>query len=103
MSDPLLAKYLRENGHKLIEKAVDKVVVQGKTADATKGQQRISLPRKLVGAAMLRIASRSVPGALVVGGVLLAKHLHDKKKEREGSLVEGEATVKSAEPGKTQA
>jgi hypothetical protein len=48
-----------------------------------RGQQRLSLPRRILGAALTRLATRSVPGAIVVGGAILAKHLYDKKKARE--------------------
>ncbi|NBC35143.1 hypothetical protein GTZ99_01060 [Novosphingobium sp. FSY-8] len=82
MSKALLGKVLRDNGTKLVAKAVDSVVL---TADATKGQQRISLPRKIAGAALLRVATKSVPGAIVVGGALLAKHLYDRKKARDAA------------------
>jgi hypothetical protein len=35
-----------------------------------------------IGIAATRIATRSVPGALLVGGAFLAKKLYDKRKER---------------------
>lgn len=40
------------------------------------------------GAGMLaaRIATRSIPGALLVGGAILAKALYDRSKEREEAL-----------------
>ncbi|MFN3819661.1 hypothetical protein [Blastomonas sp.] len=37
----------------------------------------------LVGAIAARIATRSVPGALLVGGALLAKALYDQRKAKE--------------------
>ncbi len=37
-----------------------------------------------MGVAATRIATRSIPGALLVGGALLAKTLYDKRKERKG-------------------
>lgn len=73
MSDPLLAKILKERGGKLVDQAVDRLLANG-------AGERPSLTGKLARAALLRIASRSVPGAIVVGGGLLAKHLHDKRK-----------------------
>jgi hypothetical protein len=36
------------------------------------------------GIAATRIASRSIPGALLVGGALVAKALYDKRKRRNG-------------------
>jgi hypothetical protein len=69
----IFAQFLRKNGHAAIEKAVDTLVVGGNGAKA-------SLPRRLAGAALLRVATKSVPGAIIVGGALLAKHLHERKK-----------------------
>ncbi|MFX8370036.1 hypothetical protein ABTL62_19460, partial [Acinetobacter baumannii] len=39
----------------------------------------------LVGTALARVATGSVPGAIVVGGGLLAKTLYDRKRAREAS------------------
>ena len=41
-----------------------------------------SLATKLAMAAATRIATRSVPGAIVVGGALLAKTLYDRKRSK---------------------
>ena len=35
-----------------------------------------------LGIAATRLATRSIPGALLVGGALVAKKLYDKRKER---------------------
>jgi hypothetical protein len=44
--------------------------------------------RGLLGAAIglvaTRIASRSLPGAMAIGGVLVAKTLYDRKRQRKG-------------------
>jgi hypothetical protein len=44
--------------------------------------------RGLLGAAIglvaTRIASRSLPGAMAIGGVLVAKTLYDRKRQRNG-------------------
>ena len=37
----------------------------------------------VAGIVVMRIATRSVPGALLVGGGLLAKTLYDRSKERQ--------------------
>ena len=41
-----------------------------------------SLGARLLTAAATRIATRSVPGAIIVGGALLAKTLHKRRKNR---------------------
>ncbi len=40
----------------------------------------------VVGWAASRIATRSIPGALLVGGGLLAKHLYDRNKEQDPAV-----------------
>jgi len=85
MSAPKLSSLIRRNGQSLVRKAVDAIIVQ----DKADGQQRISLPRKIAGFALTKLATRSVPGAILVGGVLLAKHLHDRKQERKKGEDEG--------------
>jgi hypothetical protein len=78
MASPSLSGILRKNGQSLIGKAIDSVVTPGKVAGAP-----VSLPRRIAGVALTRIALQSVPGAIIVGGVLLAKHLHDAKKAKD--------------------
>ena len=85
MSAPKLSRLIRQNGQSVVRKAIDTIIVQDKAGD----QQRISLPRKLAGFALTKLATRSVPGAILVGGVLLAKHLHDRKQERKKGEDEG--------------
>ena len=45
-------------------------------------RKRPSLGQGLVQGAILRVATRSVPGAILVGGGLLAKTLHERRKSR---------------------
>ncbi len=112
MADTLLARLIRQNGHRLVEKAVDTLVTKQGAVSAKPGTaaeklgakpaapQRPSLSRRIAGAAMMRVASRSVPGAIVVGGVLLAKHLHDRKQAKADLQDSGPdaATLKDAKP-----
>jgi hypothetical protein len=39
------------------------------------------------------VATRSVPGAILVGGGLLAKALYDRRKDAQAARTEGEAKV----------
>lgn len=57
-----------------------------KAAQILKGR---TLGQTLVGAAIAKIATKSVPGAILVGGGLLAKTLFDRRKGRLAQL-EGE-------------
>lgn len=52
-----------------------------------------SMTQTLVGTAVARIATGSVPGALVVGGGLLAKSLYDYRKGRQAAEAEGQAAI----------
>ncbi|MDE1918153.1 MAG: hypothetical protein KGJ57_09075 [Sphingomonadales bacterium] len=69
---------LRE-GHKAVTSRAIEAALKGSR------QGRLSLPRKLASLVLMRVATRSVPGAIVVGGALLAKHLHDKKKAHDAA------------------
>jgi hypothetical protein len=71
----ILGRIVRQNGGRLLDEAVDRVVpaaVNGKSGIAG----------KIAGAALVRIATRSVPGAILVTGGLIAKTLHDRRKAR---------------------
>ena len=70
MATPLLARLIRLAGGKALDRAVARVLPAGKGAGLAKG---------LTGAALARLATRSVPGALVIGGGLLAKMLYDRR------------------------
>jgi hypothetical protein len=73
-----------KHGHKQITSRAVEAALLGEN------KKRLSLPRKLVGMALVRVATRSVPGAIVVGGALLAKHLHDRKKAHDAAKRDAE-------------
>lgn len=77
----LMAKVLKHHGGKLVDRAVDRLLPPASTASP-------SFTRKLAGAALLRIAMRSVPGAILVGGGFVAKRLHDRHKARKAARPE---------------
>jgi hypothetical protein len=97
------ADQLRKGHRRIAEEAIETVLLESRAGK----QGRLSLPRKLVGVALTRIATRSVPGAIMVGGALLAKHLYDKKKEHEAEAAakqrekEFDSELLSPLPGKT--
>lgn len=91
MASAKIADILRKNGQSLLGRAIDSTITSGKAQG-----HRVSLPRKLAGLALTRIATGSVPGAIVVGGVLLAKHLHDAKKEKEAARAAAPASAPGA-------
>jgi len=74
MAVPLLARIVRFGGGKLLDRAV------GRLLPATGAARTNStLGKGLTGAALTRIATRSVPGAILIGGGLLAKMLYDRR------------------------
>jgi hypothetical protein len=72
----VLADIVRQGGGKLLNAAVDTLLPANAEAPAAKKK---TLLRGLAGAAAVRVATRSVPGAIVVGGAMLAKRLFDKR------------------------
>jgi hypothetical protein len=73
----LLARLVRSTGGKLLDRAAGRLFPPTSTAKS-KG----TIGKAIAGAAITRIAARSVPGALLVGGGLLAKSLYDRRRAR---------------------
>lgn len=71
----ILAKIARQNGGKLLNTAIDVLL----PLDAAKAG-RPTLLGGIAGAVAVRVATRSVPGAIVVGGAVLAKRLYDRRR-----------------------
>jgi len=69
----LLAGIARRGGNRVLNRVVTDLM----PADEAKP----SIGKRIVGAALVRIASRSVPGAIIVGGGLLARAIHRKRQE----------------------
>ena len=84
----ILADVLLRTGERLLRHSVETGVLgqkydngkAKKTIQAKKILRGRSMAQTLIGAAIARIATRSVPGAIVVGGGLLAKTLYDRRK-----------------------
>ena len=87
----LIADVALRGGGALLKRAVEAGLLgatatsKRKAKDVVKGR---SLGQSLVGTMIARVATRSVPGALIVGGGLLAKTLYDRKRAR-SSKAEG--------------
>lgn len=61
-----------------------------------------SMTESMVSTAIVKLATRSIPGAILVGGGLLAKTLYDRRKGK-AAKKQGEATLASmAEDGEDQ-
>jgi hypothetical protein len=74
----ILAKLARRHGGKLLDGAIGKAL----NASGADGGSKGTLLSGIAGIALVRIATRSVPGAIVVGGGLLAKTLYDRRKAK---------------------
>jgi hypothetical protein len=72
----VIADIVRKGGTRLLDAAVDTLL-----PDAAKDQpkRRKTLLGGIAGTIATRIATRSVPGAIVMGGALLAKRLYDRR------------------------
>lgn len=77
----LVADIAMRGGNSLLKHAVDRLIGTERPApaDGTKTKSR-PLMGRLLGATAVRLATRSVPGAIIVGGGLLAKALHDRRR-----------------------
>ena len=83
MAKELIARLARQHGPKLIDHAVGRLVADSpKDAAKDAPAKKPSLSRRIAGGILIRIATKSVPGAIIVGGGLLAKHLHGKRQEQ---------------------
>jgi hypothetical protein len=77
-SERILAAIARKGGSRLLNLAIAKTLPE--PAPATK--PRKTMLGGIAGAIATRVALRSVPGAILVGGAALAKTLHDRRKQR---------------------
>jgi len=73
----ILARIAKANGGKVLNAAIDALLPVEPGA-----VKRGGLIGVIAGAVMVRIATRSVPGAIVIGGAVLAKRIHDRKQNR---------------------
>ena len=79
MAEPLIARIARSAGGKLLNKAAERLFPAATEPDA-KSKPKRSITGAIAGAAITRIATRSVPGAILIGGGILAKGLYDRRR-----------------------
>jgi hypothetical protein len=94
MTNLLIADIVLRGGGRVMRHLLETNLLKTKyppqmARDIVKGR---GIVRTFAGAAIARLATRSVPGALVVGGGLLAKALYDRRKGEE-ARVKGEKAV----------
>ncbi|MEP7222144.1 MAG: hypothetical protein ABI673_05690 [Novosphingobium sp.] len=74
----LLSRMARQHGGKLIHRTVGRFMPAPPEAPVAKP----GVASTLAGAALMRVATSSVPGAIFVGGGLVAKALHERRKAK---------------------
>ena len=80
MTNLLLTDLVLRGGGQIMRHAVERTLLgtrysKDKAKNIVKGR---SMAQTIVGTALARIATRSVPGAILVGGGMLAKTLYDR-------------------------
>ena len=78
VSNRLLAKIARQGGGKLLNLAVGRLLPPEEKPEKVPLYKR-TLTGGIASSAITRIATRSVPGAILVGGGLIAKALYDRR------------------------
>lgn len=91
MTNLLIADLALRGGGQLLRHAVERTVLGAKFSPekAKKIVKGRSMAQTLIGTAIARIATRSVPGAIVVGGGLLAKSLYDRRQDKRSQHAKG--------------
>lgn len=86
----ILARIARQSGGKVLNAAIDTLLPANAAAVGKK-----TLLGSVAGAVALRVATRSVPGAIVVGGALIAKRVYDRKQAKAGKKAGKKAATKA--------
>ena len=103
MTNLILTDLVLRGGGQIMRQAVERTLLgakysPGKAKNIVKGR---TMTQTLIGTAIARVALRSVPGAIIVGGALLAKTLFDRARSPQEAKVEGEkAIAEQASKGK---
>ena len=82
MTNLLLTDLVLRGGGQIMRHAVERTILgtrypKEKAKNIVKGR---SMVQTIVGTALARIATRSVPGAILIGGGMLAKTLYDRNR-----------------------
>ena len=102
MTNLTLTDLVLRGGGQIMRHAVETSLLKTKY-DKDKAKKIIagrSLAQTLLATAVARIATRSVPGMILVGGASLAKLLYDRSKDKRAARAEGhKAIAKQAADG----
>lgn len=103
MTNLIIADLVLRAGTRAVRHGLERVVLGTKYSPirAKEIVKSRTMVQTLVGTAVARVATGSVPGALVVGGALLAKSLYDRRKGQLAAEAEGNLAIEDqAEQGK---
>ena len=89
----ILAAVARKGGGKLLDAAITKVLPVA-AAPAQEAARKTMLGG-VAGIMAMRVATRSVPGAILVGGALIAKRVYDRKQAKTGKKAAKKAKSKA--------
>ena len=78
--DRLLARLVRHGGGRLLNRAIDRALPAAPSQEKVKR----NVFAGIAGAVAIRVATRSVPGAIIVTSGLVAKKLYERRKARKG-------------------
>lgn len=95
MTNLILTDLLLRGGGRILRHAVESALLKSKyePGKAKKIIRGRGMGQTLVSTAIARVATQSVPGAILVGGGMLAKMLYDRKQGRRSAQAEGEKAV----------
>ena len=103
MTNLIIADLALRGGGQLLRHALERTLLgaaysKAEAKNLVKGR---TMAQTLIGTAIARIATRSVPGAIVIGGGLLAKTLYDRRRGKGAARADGaKAVAKQAEKGR---
>lgn len=102
MTNLIMADVALRAGGALLRHGVERGLIGTKLGTKKAGRviKGRSMMQTLVGTAIARIATRSVPGAIIVGGGMLAKTLYDRKRKAEAEAEGAVALEEQVERGK---
>ena len=95
MTNLLIADLALRGGGQLLRHMVERTMLGAKFSPA-KAKNIIggrSMLQTLLGTAAARIATRSVPGAILVGGGLLAKTLFERSQDKRSTRAQGQREI----------
>ena len=82
VADVILADIAMRAGQTVLRRGVERVLPSSDSVSNIGGGIGSGIAARVIKFAALRIATRSVPGAIAVGGALVAKSLYDRRRAR---------------------